>query len=289
MGPKVLFQVALAILRINGEELLQVTDDGAFIKCARARMSPRAVLTALHSVLKTYFASLGDSAHPNSTDPRLRQVTRFQVLLVTAFRCISSCSLVRLASDRPHSEFGIITDDTVASERKRFRAEVVESIETFIKRTAIRNLSSTGRLSKADLSSAHDTFQLALFRSPRSRSVIYRDPSGRPESRIDRAAFRVLLSEVASWAREERVVKNGFVERVERDLAPEHEFVERIFSSWDAENRGSLSFQARALVSRLRTVNDGSPNRTSSLDSTGSCSMTSWTISPGAGRRRAMY
>ena len=33
-GPKVLFQVGLAILRINGEELLATTDDGAFIKCA---------------------------------------------------------------------------------------------------------------------------------------------------------------------------------------------------------------------------------------------------------------
>lgn len=33
MGPKVLFQVGLAILRINGEELLSTTDDGAFIKC----------------------------------------------------------------------------------------------------------------------------------------------------------------------------------------------------------------------------------------------------------------
>lgn len=32
MGPKVLFQVGLAILKINGEELLATTDDGAFIK-----------------------------------------------------------------------------------------------------------------------------------------------------------------------------------------------------------------------------------------------------------------
>lgn len=31
-GPKVLFQIGLAILRINGEELLESTDDGMFIK-----------------------------------------------------------------------------------------------------------------------------------------------------------------------------------------------------------------------------------------------------------------
>ena len=32
MGPKVLFQVGLAILKINGEQLLQIQDDGGFIQ-----------------------------------------------------------------------------------------------------------------------------------------------------------------------------------------------------------------------------------------------------------------
>ena len=32
MGPKVLFQVGLAILKINGEELMASTDDGMFIR-----------------------------------------------------------------------------------------------------------------------------------------------------------------------------------------------------------------------------------------------------------------
>ena len=34
VGPKVLFQVGLAILKINGEALLNVQDDGGFIKYA---------------------------------------------------------------------------------------------------------------------------------------------------------------------------------------------------------------------------------------------------------------
>lgn len=61
MGPKVLFQIALAILKINGEELLSVTDDGAFI-----------------NIMKKYFASLGDSAHPDAVNPKHRNITNFQ-------------------------------------------------------------------------------------------------------------------------------------------------------------------------------------------------------------------
>ncbi|KAL8283146.1 hypothetical protein RQP46_005924 [Phenoliferia psychrophenolica] len=114
MGPKVLFQISLAILKINGEELLATTDDGAFINC-----------------MKSYFASLGDPAHPRAPDSRTRQITKFQELLVVAFR-----------------EFSIITDETIASERKRFRREVVVSIETFAKRTQLRNLKRVGRLDK---------------------------------------------------------------------------------------------------------------------------------------------
>lgn len=38
------------------------------------------LLICSHSVLKAYFATLGDSAHPESSDPRVRQITNFQEL-----------------------------------------------------------------------------------------------------------------------------------------------------------------------------------------------------------------
>ncbi|GAA6051294.1 hypothetical protein JCM3770_006798 [Rhodotorula araucariae] len=245
MGPKVLFQVGLAILKLNSPELLETTDDGAFI-----------------NVLKAYFATLGDSAHPSSHDPKLRQITKFQELFVVAFR-----------------EFSIITDDTIASERKRFRAEVVVSIETFAKRTAIRNLSSTGRLDKTQLALAYDHFQLAVLRmkdaereaaaaaaarDPRSRasSVSTRAPSPgaagaaglldadgrparedpRPEDRIDRAAFGAWMGDVATWARDEKVVRNGLIAHVER-VPVDHKLIDRVFEKWDREAKSALSFQ----------------------------------------------
>ncbi|KAI5481518.1 GTPase activating protein [Pseudohyphozyma bogoriensis] len=234
MGPKVLFQVGLAILKINGEELLSTTDDGAFI-----------------NIMKRYFASLGDSAHPGARDPRTRQITKFQELLVVAFR-----------------EFSTITDDTIASERKRFRAEVVVSIEDFAKRTTLRNLRSVGRLDKARLGLAYDHFQFAILKSkeaaagastsrapsvsaPGSPSTTPKIPppaSGspkegqKPEVRIDRNTFGTFIGGIATWARDERLVRNGFHEHVER-TAVEHELIDRIFVAWDFDRRGALSFQ----------------------------------------------
>lgn len=116
-GSQVLFQVGLAILKINGEAILSVTDDGTMI-----------------GLLRNYFRSLGDSAYPESSDERRKQITKFQQLLVIAFR-----------------EFSIVSNDTVESERKRFRQQIVEEIEGFARRCAIRNLKDHGRFSKAQL------------------------------------------------------------------------------------------------------------------------------------------
>src|ERR1700679_304807 len=38
------------------------------------------------SLMRDYFNSLGDSAHPNSSDPRARAITKFQELLLVSFR-----------------------------------------------------------------------------------------------------------------------------------------------------------------------------------------------------------
>ncbi|KAI0766012.1 hypothetical protein BC629DRAFT_1539570 [Irpex lacteus] len=207
MGPKVLFQ-------INGEELLQVQDDGGFIH-----------------LMRNYFAN-----------PRARAITRFQELLLVSFR-----------------EFAIITDETIQNERKRFRGEVVHSIESFSKRSAIRNLKTLQRFTKEQAGLIYD----ALFKAicvepppeaslpPPSLLTTKDSQEERPETRIGLKTFRVFLSEIATWARTEKIVSNGFQQRVEREIA-EHEFIDRIFSFWDTACRGSLSFQD--LVSGLDGV-----------------------------------
>ncbi|CEG71597.1 hypothetical protein RMATCC62417_07304 [Rhizopus microsporus] len=57
-GPKVLFQIGLAILKINGDDLLQATDDGTFM-----------------NILKSYFNSLDTPLYPNSDNPKAKNLT----------------------------------------------------------------------------------------------------------------------------------------------------------------------------------------------------------------------
>lgn len=225
MGPKVLFQVALAILKINGEQLLQIQDDGGFIH-----------------LMREYFASLDNSAHPDSPDPRARAITRFQELLLVSFR-----------------EFSVITDETILAERRKFRSEVVNSIESFSKRAAIRNLKTMERFTKDQVGLIYDALFKAICIEPPPAAAIpppsllttKNDSEERPETRIELKTFRVFLSEIVTWARVEKIVSNAFQQRVDREVA-DHELIDRLFFFWDTSYRGALSFQD--LVSGLSGV-----------------------------------
>lgn len=222
MGVKVLFQIGLAILKINGEALLEVTDDGMFI-----------------NLMRTYFSTIGDSAHPNHPDPRVRAITNFQELLVVAFR-----------------EFNVITDDTIVTERRRLRAIIADEIEKFSKRAAVRNLKNVGRFNKEQVGIIYDHYFRAVC-SPEAGPIgpvpapapgeveqarITVDAQGRVETRIDLRGFKVLLAGVCTWAREETVTTNAFIQRTERRVA-DGEIIDRLFYSWDTQKLGTLSLQ----------------------------------------------
>jgi hypothetical protein len=151
--------------------------------------------------MRDYFASLGDSAHPNSTDPRARAITRFQELLLVSFR-----------------EFAVITDESILSERRRFRGEIIHSIESFAKRSAVRNLKTLGRFSKEQAGLVYDALYKAMCIVPPPMPVLTPSmvlPSGeqsdeKPETRIGLRTFQYFLSEIATWARDDKIILNGF-------------------------------------------------------------------------------
>jgi TBC1 domain family member 8/9 len=151
--------------------------------------------------MRDYFASLGESAHPNSSDPRARAITRFQELLLVSFR-----------------EFSVITEETILSERRKFRYEIIHSIESFSKRSAIRNLKSLGRFSKEQAGYVYDALYQAMCvfpppaaaLPPQSLFLTAGAEEERPETRIELRPFRYFLSEIATWARDEKIVLNGF-------------------------------------------------------------------------------
>ncbi|KAK5073683.1 GTPase activating protein (GAP) [Lithohypha guttulata] len=252
-GPKVLFQIGLAILRINGEELLDVTDDGSFI-----------------SILKNYFARLDESAHPTSQNEKLRAITRFQELMVTAFK-----------------EFGAITHSTVTELREKHIDNVKEGLATFAKRTSIRNLGpESKKLSTEDLSTLYDRFFSILRqrqdrakakdeerrkselqnRRPGVRSLNSHNASDAPLSgnsplqTMDYDAFREFLANTAKWAmtdsptasNNELSTQNGSIRARSKSVmnvwgaGPEpadHDFMQRLYGKWDESKQGALNLQ----------------------------------------------
>ncbi|KAH8886710.1 TBC-domain-containing protein [Thozetella sp. PMI_491] len=253
-GPKVLFQVGLAILRINGEELLDATDDGAFI-----------------SVLKSYFARLDESAHPKSENPKLRAVTRFQELMVVAFK-----------------EFSGITHSSITELRLKNKDAVLNNIENFAKRTAIRNLGPDSKLLPTDeLGALYDKFYGVLYERqqrdlilkqeqarrakssrPRVTEVLREDDQvekgrvglGPSTSLMDYDAFREFLAAMAKWAisdapttpRRDTFDRNALsYRRSDVSLSPwgfgpepaDHEFLRRMFNEWDVGSSGTLTLQ----------------------------------------------
>lgn len=246
-GPKVLFQIGLAILRINGEDLLDAQDDGAFI-----------------SILKSYFSRLDESAHPRSENEKLRAVTRFQELMVVAFK-----------------EFAGITQNTVNEQRAKHKEAVMSSIESFAKRTQLRNLGpESKRLKPDELSAVYDRYhtiiyerqarmqriadevdKLARKRNPASANYNPKSTSneaGRPGlgqqslSGMGIDAFREMLGELTPWAVGDTPVSSPVPQSpapAARLLSPwgrkgepaDHDFIRRLFSRWDTDLKGSLS------------------------------------------------
>jgi hypothetical protein len=160
--------------------------------------------------MRDYFSSLGDSAHPNSSDPRARAITKFQELLLVSFR-----------------EFAVITDQTIFDERRRFRNDVISSIESFSKRAAVRNLRTFERFSKDQVGLIYDAVFKAVciepppapLPPPISLLTTKDAVEERPETRVGLKTFRVFLSEIATWARDEKIVTNGFQVRLANSAA----------------------------------------------------------------------
>lgn len=252
-GPKTLFQIGLAILRINGEELLDAADDGTFI-----------------SVLKNYFAKLDESAHPKSESPKMRAITKFQELLVVALQ-----------------EFSTITQQSITDQRNKHKGVVLENIENFAKRTSIRNLGpDSKKLSVTDLSFLYDRFYGTLYERQQRAEVARQDRDkkvkaaklkssavvtgissttavemgrvglGPSPTLMNYDTFREFLGGISRWAlgdsKESQLspTSNGSwrskpqaTEWGIHEEPADHDFMQRLFGKWDIEQNGELNLQ----------------------------------------------
>ena len=121
-------------------------------------------------------------------------------------------------------EFSVITDETILSERKAFRAEIIHGIESFAKRGAVRNLKNLGSFTKEQAGLIYDSLYKAMCfvppsvpqlstaspAPPRALLITIDGHDEKPETRIGLRTFQHFLSEIATWARDEKIVTNGF-------------------------------------------------------------------------------
>lgn len=195
-GRKTLFQVALAILKLNGEKLLELDDDGMFI-----------------SVLKNFFLTLDHSAHPESPNPKYKAITKFQELLVTAFK-----------------EFSTVDDDVIDKHGAKHRDSIYLNVSTFVKRTELRNIPKTPNLTPEDLSTLYDRFY-SIVES-------YNVTIGSGKNSMDFEAFYRFMSEICDWIRP--------------DLEQDHigiirTFLYRLFTHWGEKDSDCITLPQLAV------------------------------------------
>ncbi|CCF60517.1 hypothetical protein KAFR_0K01630 [Kazachstania africana CBS 2517] len=192
-GAKTLFQVALAVLKLNADDILQADDDGMFI-----------------AIIKNYFRTLGESAHPDSPDIRYRQITKFQELLVTAFK-----------------EFSVITDSMIAQGRHRYQKGILENIETFVKKTQVRHMPKTFYLSTDDLSNLYDIYYDSI--------ETHKISMGTGSSNMTFEVFVQFLGKFCDWCKPCQMDKDPAFKKQKED------FLRKIFNNWDSSSLGELT------------------------------------------------
>ncbi|CCH61120.1 hypothetical protein TBLA_0E00590 [Henningerozyma blattae CBS 6284] len=192
-GYRTLFQVSLAILKVNSEDLLQAEEDGMFI-----------------AILKNYFRTLDESAHPDSDDPKFKHITKFQELLVTAFK-----------------EFNIITDEMVSQERNKHRKRVFENIEIFVKKTQVRQMPKTFHLKESDLSNIYEIFYQSV--------ETYKISLGTGSANMNFEIFSQFLGKFCDWCKPTSNDTDPIF------IQQKNDFLHKLFNDWDVNEAGELT------------------------------------------------
>ncbi|OBZ89536.1 hypothetical protein A0J61_02414 [Choanephora cucurbitarum] len=153
------FALQIAILKVNGEELLQSRDDGAFL-----------------DIFKSFFQSVGTQEKTASGEKYIK-LTKFNEIMLIAYR-----------------EFSLVTDEMVVDMRRENQLKIGANIESFAKRTAIRNLKDTAGFSKEDIGVIYDKYFGALY-------YANRELDKKPETKMNRDTFQSMLAGFTLWAK----------------------------------------------------------------------------------------
>lgn len=116
--------------------------------------------------------------------------------------------------------------------RQTHQLKVVAGIESFAKRSTVRNIDDTAGLDKEELGIVYDKFYNVLYYRQRQQKG----------DRMDYDAFELFLGSLASWAK--MSAEDHEADR-ERQLKVGKTFMLRLFESFDRSRQGSITLQVR--------------------------------------------
>lgn len=132
-----------------------------------------------------------------------------------------------------YREFSNVTDELVRELRQTHQLKVVAGIESFTKRSAIRNIENTAGLDKQELGIIYDKFYNVLYYKEKSME--------RNDSRMDLKSFQLFIASLAPWAKVESSQENE--DELQYKVA--QKFFNQLFKLFDVNNTQSLSLKVK--------------------------------------------
>lgn len=132
-----------------------------------------------------------------------------------------------------YREFSHVTDELVRELRQTHQLKVVAGIESFTKRSAVRNIEDAAGLNKTELGIVYDKFYHVLYYKQNARAE-------RNDSRMDFKSFRLFMGSLARWA-----AKKSEEEADERQLKVAQNFFAQLFKVFDFNQTQSLSLKVK--------------------------------------------
>lgn len=106
---------------------------------------------------------------------------------------------------------------------------MVAGIESFTKRSAVRNVEDTAGLDKAELGILYDKFYNVLY---------YKQKKSNERNSMDAKSFPLFIGSIASWAKIESTEVDA-----ERQLIVAKNFFNQLFDIFDKHNKSNLTLQ----------------------------------------------
>lgn len=125
-----------------------------------------------------------------------------------------------------------MTDELVRELRQTHQLKVVAGIESFTKRSAVRNIENTAGLDKSELGIVYDKFYNVLYYKQQKSTE-------RNDSRMDQKSFQLFLGSLATWA------KMTDDNDGERQLKVAQNFFQQLFKVFDINQTQSLCLQVK--------------------------------------------